>query len=504
MQSIKNTGVTVMLLFLSYGVYQVIMKPMPEHDLGESVEFSISDPQTDLISAQVSNASTDMNQALQIPRQTQPLRIDFANQGFGNQQAQALNPPSQIDELPPSSVSFQPPEPSSQPTQLAIPNQLLELPEQLDQQLAQLEQRNKNLTLDQTPSYQLDPIEDTFPAAPTTTNQNLDSDFVDFQPSNTNSFQPNDIQQQPQDQLDFQSTTATGSTNQFNSIPNAEPVTDQSQFESEPLPAQQNFETIRIGATTETQPLSSDTAVVPTGAMTNVAPRDTIAPVANALDAAPVERPALPQSWSRIESLVNDSQYQAALTDLSRYYHDNELDSQQRQRLLEWLDALAAKVIYSTEHHLRSLPYVIQPGDTIATLARDWQVPAQLIYNVNTDRIPDPNDLRPGTEIKLIQGPFDAEIDSANKVMTLFLDNMYAGRFAIGGEAALTTGDFRIVDKSAADKAGRPYWIELNNGVAIYGSNSGTRDRNEIAMNPVEAEELFSILSATSNVKVVR
>ena len=46
--------------------------------------------------------------------------------------------------------------------------------------------------------------------------------------------------------------------------------------------------------------------------------------------------------------------------------------------------------------------------------------------------------------------------------------------------------------------------IQLNNGIAIYGSEQGAVEANEVALNPVEAEELFSILSATSNIRVLR
>ena len=463
MQSLKNTGVTVMLLFLSYGVYQVIMKPMPEKDSSRSIELlSISDPQIGQSRSQA----------------TEPLKLDFGNPTAS------------------TATTFKTPElPHLQPPRMteSIPKQLLDLPEKIEQQISQndfLDQGGLKLNELKSPPQQNYPID-----------QPAKTDFV---------AQANNIATQNDVSLDFRPGNQPLTLDQpVNNGSDSKPSTQQNQFISLPSPdeiAQQ----VQAAANTILPPANdnraetfqSDTAVVPAGAMTNVLPRENVTNPIRGSETT--TRLPLEQSWSRVDSLVQSGQLQSALADLTGYYRQSDLPPNQRQRLLEWLDALAAKVIYSPEHNLRSLPYIIQPGDTIASLARDWQVPAQLIYNVNTDRIPDPTNLPSGAEIKIIQGPFDAEIDSAGSVMTLFLNNMYAGRFSIGSKSVLNSGEFRIIDKSAADKTGRPYWIELNNGVAIYGSDQGAIEGNEIALNPSEAEELFSILSATSNIRVIR
>ena len=98
----------------------------------------------------------------------------------------------------------------------------------------------------------------------------------------------------------------------------------------------------------------------------------------------------------------------------------------------------------------------------------------------------------------MIEGPFDAEIDSQQGVMTLFLNEMYAGRFEIKTGSSVQVGSVRITDKSAQDQLDRPFWIALSNGGSIYATEEAPQNPNELGMSLREAEEIFSILSATS------
>jgi hypothetical protein len=88
--------------------------------------------------------------------------------------------------------------------------------------------------------------------------------------------------------------------------------------------------------------------------------------------------------------------------------------------------------------------------------------------------------------------------------MTLFLDGLYAGRFEIMAPADLPGGELQIVNKSANDQPDRPFQISLSNGVSIFASEQTPNNQNEIGMSLQEAEDLFSILSASSTVKILR
>ena len=111
--------------------------------------------------------------------------------------------------------------------------------------------------------------------------------------------------------------------------------------------------------------------------------------------------------------------------------------------------------------------------------------------------------MSPGTELKIIQGPFDAVLDSKNGLMTLFLQDKYAGRFDISGGNSIPNGEFQIVNKSVTSKAGMPHWISLSNGTNIFGTDRTTQGMN-VGLSPSDAADVFAILSAASKVRVLR
>lgn len=389
MQSIKNTTVTIILLFLSYGVYQVLTKPLPSEMRDD--EF-------------------------------QPLAI-------------------------------------ADPVDQSIPANLI------------------------------DDIESPRPQNITQNSNVIPPQLLEIESSERSDFSQGSTSMAPQP--NFPIEQASGQ-NQF-----------QSEFEPTTLPG---------SATKPYDPklthLESDSKINPSTVMAPVAER-TAGPgneytSTTALPPLSAEPITLAKSWSTINQLVENSEFKQALESLSIFYQTGNYEAFEEPQLHEWLDALAAKVIYSSEHNLRATPYVIQPGDTIGSLARNWNVPAQLIYNINVAQIPDPNDLQPGVEIKLVEGPFDAVIDSEEQRLTLYLDRLYAGRFTIHPGNRLEAGEFQIVDKSAQDHLDRPFWIALNNGGSIFASDTVPSDTNEIGMAHREAEEIFSILSATSKIKVIR
>ena len=219
-----------------------------------------------------------------------------------------------------------------------------------------------------------------------------------------------------------------------------------------------------------------------------------------------VSAPRLPlsEAWNQVRNLTEQGEYRLALGTLSRYYRDPSLNAADRQRLQEWLDALAAKVIYSTEHYLRSTPYIIQPNDTLSALAQRWQIPATLIYNINRSKIPDPDQLQPGVEIKMIGGPFDAEIDPQQGTLTLFLKNLYAGRFQIqiGPDVHFASAEYRVAGKAESGPDG-PFWIHLDGGPPLHAIQDPGSIRG-IGLPREQASDLFAILSEGSHIRIVR
>lgn len=231
----------------------------------------------------------------------------------------------------------------------------------------------------------------------------------------------------------------------------------------------------------------------------------------------------LESAWTEVNRLVAEKKFRAALGLLTRYYRQPNLSAAQRKQLHEWLDALAGKVIYSSEHHFQDTPYVIRSGETLNQIAGRWNVPAQVVYNINRQQIGDSATIVAGTELKVINGPFHAEVDLSSKTLTLFLKNLYAGRFPIrvGISGDVRSGQFRVVAKSAEGHTWRdpdgndfppessqngygPYWIGLTGSLCLHAVEDGTPEAHPgcIGLKEKDARDIFGILINGSELKI--
>ncbi len=219
-----------------------------------------------------------------------------------------------------------------------------------------------------------------------------------------------------------------------------------------------------------------------------------------------------------------DRQYQAdqrreALSTLSIFYSVPGLTTVQRTELLSRLDPLAAEVIYSNGHLLER-PYRVARNETLMEIAERYEVPWQLLANIN--QVSDPVTIVPGTELKVVRGPFRAEVHLSKQELTLFLGDLYAGRFpiGIGSDPAPKTGTYTVQDKQTSrtfyDASGAPVapesprnpygnaWIDLGGQFCIHGSPSTTEpsDQGCISLAADFADDLYGILSRGSTVMV--
>ena len=230
-------------------------------------------------------------------------------------------------------------------------------------------------------------------------------------------------------------------------------------------------------------------------------------------------------AWTEVDRLVADKKFRAALGLLTRYYRQSNLTAAQSERLHEWLDALAGKVIYSAEHHFQDTPYIIRSGETLNQIAGRWNVPAQVVYNINRQQIGESATIVAGTELKVIDGPFHAEVDLNSKTLTLFLKNLYAGRFPIrvGISGDVRPGQFRVVAKSAQGHTWRdadgndfppessengygPYWVGLTGSLCLHAIEDGTPEAHAgcIGLQEKDARDIFGILINGSELKIVQ
>jgi hypothetical protein len=150
-------------------------------------------------------------------------------------------------------------------------------------------------------------------------------------------------------------------------------------------------------------------------------------------------------------------------------------------------------------------------------------VPAELLQNING--VADPRVLLPNTTLKLVPGPLRAEANLATSELTLFLGDLYAGRFpfTLGNEPP-QPGEFEVKDRQpertyygpdgrtiAANDPTNPYgqcWIDLGPSACIHGSPlspaPGAPALGCISLSPQDARDVYSILARGSRVVVKR
>ena len=230
---------------------------------------------------------------------------------------------------------------------------------------------------------------------------------------------------------------------------------------------------------------------------------------------------AFATAWAAAQQQVETGHLREALQALSVYYGSQELSGQQHKQLVPVLDYLAGEVIYSRKHYLFEA-YTVGPNDSLASIAFQLRVPKQLLANING--IQDTTTLQAGDELKIVQGPFRGEISVTNKELTLFTGNLYAGRFQVelGNEFNSQPRQYSILDKQedrsyyAADGSiiqggalNNPYgkyWMDLGGSLSIHTQPQDPATRQSglgsVKLNPVDARDVYHILSAGSQVLV--
>ncbi|QDT11360.1 L,D-transpeptidase family protein [Stieleria marina] len=236
---------------------------------------------------------------------------------------------------------------------------------------------------------------------------------------------------------------------------------------------------------------------------------------------ATTENVGLANAFTTADRQYANDQMREALATLSVFYGTPDLPVAQRGQLLARLDPLAREVIYSPRHLLEQ-PHRVGSNETLMEIAQNYGVPWQLIANING--IKDPLVITPGTELKVVRGPFNAQVDLRQHELTIFLGDLYAGRFpiAVGSDPAPRPGTFTVQDKQsqrtfydrsgapiAAGSPANPYgkvWIDLGSQLCIHGSPEATKPTANgcISLAANFADDLFGILSQGSSVTIRR
>jgi len=186
------------------------------------------------------------------------------------------------------------------------------------------------------------------------------------------------------------------------------------------------------------------------------APRVGAAPLAGQSQkepATPLEAQRLNDQFDALMKRVKDlrakRQLAPAYEELSSWYgRIDELALGRPGQLLKELDELAWEVLYSPNSHLAPA-YTVAPSDTLLRIATPLGVPPELLVKING--IARPDQLQPGQQIKVVHGPFHAELRLSKFELTMLVGNkkLYGGRFRIGvgKEAPQQPGTYTVVKK---------------------------------------------------------
>ena len=218
-----------------------------------------------------------------------------------------------------------------------------------------------------------------------------------------------------------------------------------------------------------------------------------------------------------VDSLLDDGRLAEAHLRLSSLYGNPAVPPDYAKELTRLLDQMAATVIYSRQHLIEPA-YKVQSGDSLERIANQYSIPTQVLAKINGIR--DPQTLTAGRELKVIRGPFDAQVDLTRLEMTLMLQGRYAGRFpiSIGNENPNLDKTFIVRDKqtsadglsdTAASRSPGKYWIDLGGQVSIQNANDvRAGDRGGagvvIRLGDRDMEDIYGILSVGSRVVIQR
>jgi len=225
-------------------------------------------------------------------------------------------------------------------------------------------------------------------------------------------------------------------------------------------------------------------------------------------------------AWNSAVGQLEKGQWADALLTLSVFYSDPDLTGEERMRFVDLLDPLAGKVIYSAEHILEP-PYEVRPGDTLQSVADRYQVPVTLLQKINGIAYPD--SLEPGSQLKIIRGPFRAEVDLQKDELVLFLGKYYAGSFSVsvGNDPRPEPTEYQVRDKqrgreyfapdrtqippNAPDNPYGSWWIDLGGDVCIHANPDSLPSHGGlgcISLETADAGDVYGILSIGSKVRI--
>ena len=168
------------------------------------------------------------------------------------------------------------------------------------------------------------------------------------------------------------------------------------------------------------------------------------------------------------------------------------------------------------EHRLEP-PHQVQPGETLATIAQQYNVPWELLAKING--VATAEAVQPGQVLKVLRGPFTADVRLDRGEIVLLIADRYAGRFPIRVSGTQPTeGQWRLDQKKLEPPSNARYASATTFKRKLMLSNPATGQTIELSDAPAPAPgansmlavasadlaDLYDILSVGSQVTIIR
>lgn len=150
----------------------------------------------------------------------------------------------------------------------------------------------------------------------------------------------------------------------------------------------------------------------------------------------------------------------------------NKKIPEKQEEIKERLDKLNEELIFSPLASPDASMYTVQPGDSLARIAKRYNTNYELIMKMNGKV---PNRLNIGDQLKILTGKTKILISKSNFTLTLLLNEHYVKqyRIATGKNDKTPVGTFEVKNKMK-----EPVWYSPDGGVFSYGHKEnvlGTR-----------------------------
>lgn len=224
-------------------------------------------------------------------------------------------------------------------------------------------------------------------------------------------------------------------------------------------------------------------------------------------------------NWDEIDRYISTGQDVEAHRLLSTLYWEQP---DLRPKLRTRIEQTAQRIYFQPQPHYVD-PYAVQPGDLLQQIARQYAVSWQYLAKLNRT---DPQRIRPGQNLKVIQGPFGAVVDLRRFELTVHAHGYFVARFpiGIGKDGSTPVGEFTVQDKLedptyygpdgviAHDDPHNPlgeFWLSLGDGYGIHGtidesSIGRAESRGCLRLKNQDIADLFDLLTVGSPVVIRR